>query len=76
MSKPKANLELIERAIKEAGGLSKLSLKANVSYQSVIDWRAGRKTPSPISCQKIEKATGGSIKAKDILPEYPWDELK
>jgi DNA-binding transcriptional regulator YdaS (Cro superfamily) len=76
MSKSKANLELIERAIKDAGGLSKLALKANVSYQSVIDWRAGRKTPSPISCQKIEKPTGGDIKAKDILPDYPWEEVR
>jgi len=76
MSKQKANLEMIKKAIDILGGLTKLSKNANVSYQSVVDWKGGRKTPSPISCQKIEKATDGKVKAKDILPDYPWEELK
>jgi len=53
-----------------------MARKANVSYQSVLDWKHGRASPSPINCQKIEKATEGQIKAEDILPDYPWEEVR
>lgn len=76
MSKQRANVESILRAIEIVGGITALSLKANISYQSVIDWKSGRKTPTPTNCQKIEKATEGQVKAQDILPDYPWEELR
>ena len=76
MARPQPNLEMIRKAIDIAGGLTPLSVKINVSYQSVLDWKHGRRVPSPVSCQKIEKATDGAVKAKDILPDYPWETLQ
>ena len=76
MARHQPNLEMIRKAIDIMGGLTSLSVKINVSYQSVLDWKHGRRVPGPINCQKIEKATDGQVKAKDILPDYPWDELK
>jgi len=29
-----------------------------------------------VSCKKIEKAVDGSVKAEEILPDYPWEELR
>lgn len=29
-----------------------------------------------LNCAKIEKETNGVIKREDILPDYPWDELR
>ena len=70
------NLEKLKEAIEVAGGVGSLSSKSKISYQSIIDWRAGKKSPSQVSCLKIERATEGKVKAQDILPGYPWDELK
>lgn len=76
MPRYEANLEKLREAIDIAGGVSALSLKSKISYQSIIDWRSGRKGPSNVSCKKIEKATNGQVKARDLLPDYPWDELE
>jgi DNA-binding transcriptional regulator YdaS (Cro superfamily) len=70
------NLEKLKEAINVAGGVGALSSKSKISYQSIIDWRGGKKSPSHVSCKKIEKATEGAVKAEDILPDYPWEELK
>jgi len=72
----KHNVQAILDAINIAGGAKELSHKINTSYQSILDWKNARKTPTALNCLKIEKATEGKIKAKDILPNYPWDELK
>lgn len=76
MSKNQSNLESIKRAIEIAGGMTKLSLTANIGYQSILDWKSGRKTPSIANCLKLEKATNGEVKAEDILPDFPWHTLK
>ena len=75
-TRQKSNLEIIKKTIEIVGGLTQLSIKINVSYQTVLDWKHGRRTPTPTNCQKIEKATDRQIKAEDILPDYPWDELR
>lgn len=75
MARYTTNLEKLNEAIEYTGGVGALAAKARVSYQSIIDWRRGLKSPSQESCQKIEKATGGKVKAKDILPDFPWDDL-
>ena len=75
-TRQKPNLEILKKAIEIAGGLTQLSIKANVSYQTVLDWKHGRRVPTPTNCQKIEKATNRAIKAEEILPDYPWDELR
>jgi DNA-binding transcriptional regulator YdaS (Cro superfamily) len=76
VTRQKANFENIKKAIEIAGGLTQLSLKVNVSYQTVLDWKHGRRVPTPTNCQKIEKAVNGAVKAEEILPDYPWDELR
>ena len=76
MLKHRANLDLIKRAIELAGGMTPLSKKADISYQSILDWKSGRKNPSAINCMKIEKATNGEVRAEEILPDFPWHTLK
>lgn len=76
MSRYETNIEKLKEAIEIAGGVSALSDKSKISYQSIIDWRSKRKSPSPISCKKIENATEGKVKAKDLLPDYPWEDLE
>ena len=69
------NISKLEEAIKIAGSMSDLAIKAKISYQSIIDWRKGRKYPSPESCRKIQKATGGLVKAEELLPDFPWHDM-
>ena len=76
MSKYEVNKEVLQKAIDMLGGVSALAEKSKISYQSIIDWRSGRKAPSPISCKKIEKAINGEIKAEEFLPDYPWEDFK
>ncbi len=70
------SLEAIQRAINIVGGSSKLAKILDVTYQTVIFWKNGKVIPNPLNCAKIEKATNGQVNRKDILPEYPWEELK
>jgi DNA-binding transcriptional regulator YdaS (Cro superfamily) len=70
------NLDNLQKAIDIAGGITPLSSKSKISYQSIIDWKSGRKCPSPISCKKIEKAVNGEIKAEELLTDYPWEDFK
>ena len=75
-TRQKSNTEMLKKAIDIVGGLTQLSVKINVSYQTVLDWKHGRRPPTPTNCQKIEKATDGQVKAEEILPDYPWEELR
>ena len=76
MSKDRFNVEAIIKAIEIAGGMTKLCSKAHIGYQSLLDWKSGRKAPSSSSCLKIEKATNGEVKAEDILPDFPWHTMR
>lgn len=76
MARYELNFDKLKEAIEIAGGVGALSSKSKISYQSIIDWRAGKKSPSHESCKKIEKATNGRVKAKEILPDYPWDDFE
>ena len=76
MQKEEYNSELIVRAIEIAGGVQPLARKVGVSYQTILNWRKQRFFPSHINCMRIEKATEGNIKARDILPNDPWDEVE
>lgn len=76
MSKQIASIDAIKRAIDIVGGNTQLSLKANISYQSIIDWKSGRKSPTPLNCIKIEKATDGAVNRREILPDFPWEETE
>lgn len=76
MARYESNIEKLREAIEIAGGMGNLSAKSKISYQSIMDWRSGKKSPSPISCKKIEKAVEGKVKAEELLPSYPWEDLE
>ncbi|RZI45105.1 transcriptional regulator [Candidatus Finniella inopinata] len=76
MARQNLNIEKLQNAIELVGGISALSSKSKISYQSIIDWRSGRKAPSVESCIKIEQATDGKISRKDLLPDFPWGDTK
>lgn len=76
MIQSRCNYEAIKKAIGIAGNATELAKKMNVSYHTVLTWKNGRSSISTTNCQKIEKVTEGIIKKEDILPDYPWDELK
>lgn len=71
----KSNVIEIKKAIELAGGARELAVKLGVSYQSVLDWKNERSNINFLNCIKIEKLTEGKIKARDILPDYPWDDI-
>lgn len=70
------NLKAIEKAIEIAGGAEKLARKIEISYQTVLNWKNGFAVPSVLNCVRVEKLTEGVVKREDILPNYPWDELR
>ena len=76
MARQTLNVENLQKAIDILGGVSALSLKSKISYQSILDWRSGRKAPSVESCIKIEHATEGQVSRKDLLPDFPWGDAK
>jgi len=72
----KYNVVSIEKAIEVIGGAEKLARKLEVSYQTVLNWKNGFAVPSCLNCVRIEKVTGGAVKRENILPDYPWHELR
>lgn len=76
MQNIRCNKEAIKEAAEISGGVKELAEKIRVSYQSVINWRAGKTRPSPFNCIQIEEATNKKITRKDILPDYPWEKFK
>lgn len=74
--KTQTNLQAIHRAIELTGGLTNFSLKVNISYQTALNWKHGRRIPSPLYCSKIEEITEGKVKKEEILPDYPWEKLR
>lgn len=76
MYKLKCNIKALKRAIEEVGSMQNLANKVGVSYQTILNWKSSRSSISPHNCVKIEEATSGKVSRKNILPEFPWDELK
>ena len=77
MRKP-FNQEEVKKAAEILGGRVSLAKTINISYQTVSDWINGKKTPSAENCLRIENATKGKIKARDILPPSsydPWNHM-
>lgn len=65
---PKSSLD---RAIKEAGGLTKLAASLNVSKQAVAQWD---KVP-PLRVLDVERASG--VSRHDLRPDlYPAEEIR
>jgi len=70
------NVASINKAIEIIGGAEKLARKIESSYQTVLNWKNGFAVPSVLNCVKIERATESKVTRNDILPDYPWDDLK
>jgi DNA-binding transcriptional regulator YdaS (Cro superfamily) len=71
-----SNLDAIKKAIEFAGGATALAKKLHVTYHTVLTWKNGRSSISPMNCLNIERVTEGKVKRKDILPNYPWEDFK
>lgn len=74
MAQPKKfNADKIKEASEIVGSSYKLAISMGVGVVAVYAWIHGRSTPDPINCLKIEKATGGKVKARDIRPDFDFD---
>lgn len=62
-------------AIKYFGSKQEFAKAISVSYKTVLDWTSGRSGISIQNALKIEKATKGMVKAKDLI-RLPWEDLK
>ncbi|MBW8308025.1 MAG: helix-turn-helix domain-containing protein [Candidatus Paracaedibacteraceae bacterium] len=52
-----------------------LAKALNVTLGTVHKWLNYKSVPKPENCLKIEEATGGKVKARDIRPNYDWGNL-
>ena len=73
--KDKICADIIKKAVDIIGGVSRTAGILEVSGTTVYGWLWGKRKPEPINCLKIQKATKGKIKAKDILPDYEWEKV-
>ena len=53
----------------------KLANAINISQALIYRWMTGTAQPSPIACLRIQKATKGQVRARDIRPDYEWDKV-
>ncbi len=68
--------QAIIKATEILGGKQKLAKDIGVSYKTILDWVSGRSGITITNALKIEKATEGKVTAKEILPDFPWEDLK
>lgn len=66
--------EALDRACEAVGGPTKLAALIGVSKQSVTNWRT-RGVPAE-HVPDIERATGGAVRAEEILPTVNWGVLR
>lgn len=65
----------LNRAIREAGGISALARELGLSGHAVIhQWRINR-VPAE-RCPAIEAATGGLVRCEDLRPDVAWHVLR
>lgn len=69
------NVEAVVEALYLFGTLTSLAKALQVNLSTVHNWINLKSAPSPQNCLKIEKATNGKVKARDIRPDYDWDKL-
>lgn len=75
LGKPQYNVEQMKKAVEIVGSVARLAGIIEVSGTTVYSWLWGKSIPDPINCLKIQKATKGKVKAKDIRPDYEWDKV-
>lgn len=68
--------EVVNRAIKAAGGLYKLAALLGVSPQAVVNWRS-RGVPLN-KCAQVEAVTGGAVTRTELRHDAHliWPELR
>ncbi len=69
------NNEKVREAADILGSAMKLAREIGVGEVAVYKWIHAKSIPDPINCLKIQKATKGKVKAKDIRPDYEWDKV-
>lgn len=67
--------ESIRKAIDIIGSTAKLARSLEITSATVYNWLWGKSIPDPINCLKIQKATKGQVRARDIRPDYEWDKV-
>ena len=67
------NNEKVRDAAEVLGSQDKLARILEVTTSAVFNWCRGKYMPSPENCLKIEKATNGKVKARDIRPDFDFD---
>lgn len=68
--------ESLIKAIDIAGGMQSLAKKIGVSYQTILNWKSGRTNLPAIKAIKIEQSIDSQVTRQDILPDYPWEDLR
>ena len=63
--------ELLETAISQLGSQAKLAEACGVKQQSIWQAKDSGRVSAELALQ-IEKATGGTVAAKDLRPDLPW----
>lgn len=67
-------MQAIERAIREAGGATKLASMLGVKPQHVCNWVV-RQVPAE-RCPSIERATRGAVRCEELRPDVDWSVLR
>jgi DNA-binding transcriptional regulator YdaS (Cro superfamily) len=69
--------QAIERAIRAAGGQSKLAAAIGVTPPAIAEWRHGARPVPPARCVQIERITGGAVMRWDLRDDWAeiWPEL-
>lgn len=69
------NKDKVREAADILGSAMKLARAIEIGEVTVYRWISGKTVPDPINCLKIQKATKGKVKARDIRPDYEWDKV-
>lgn len=69
------NHEVIDRAIRVAGGYAHLARKLGVKLQTVCAWRSRGQVPAD-RCPTIERITDGRVRCEDLRPDVEWYVLR
>ena len=71
----KGNPDAVKKAADIVGGRRQLAAKIGVSYKTLLDWTSGRSGMTVTNALKVEKATEGLVNRKDLIPDFPWEDL-
>lgn len=66
--------QALTKAIRLGGGISEFARKLGVRYQAVQKWRRIGVTSERAA--EIEILLNGAVSRRDLLPTFPWDEVK